>query len=169
MTLTAERSLPSQRIRGKEVIAAFSPAELKAPFALRCAALCIDYIVLISVPVITLLINVSFGGAATSRTGGVSNTTGWLLGLLLFLTNFFILPSVNGQSIGKMLTGLRIVKMNGRSVSFGTILLRNFVGYAVTAFTLGLGFLFALIGKNGRAVHDLIGGTVVVYARKTIR
>lgn len=169
MTLTAERSLPSQRTRGKEVIAAFAPAELKAPFALRCAALCIDYIVLITVPVITLLINVSLGGAATSRTGGVSNTTGWLLGFLLFLTNFVILPSVNGQSIGKMLTGLRIVKIDGRSVSFGAILLRNLIGYAITALTLGLGFLFALISKNGRALHDLVGGTVVVYARKRFR
>ena len=109
------------------------------------------------------------GAAATSRTGGISNTTGWLLGALLFLTNLFILPAVNGQSIGKMLTGLRIIKMDGRGISFGTVLLRNFIGYTITGLTLGLGFLIALLGKNGRALHDLIGGTVVVYARKRVR
>ena len=169
MTLTAERPLPSQRKGGKEVIASFSPAALKAPFALRCAAFCIDYIILVAVPVVTLLISVSIGGATTSRTGGISNSTGWLLGSLLWLTNFFILPAVNGQSIGKMLTGLRIVKMDGRGISFGTVLLRNFVGYAVTALTAGLGFLLSMVGSNGRALHDMIAGTVVVYARKRAR
>ncbi|MEP6850350.1 MAG: RDD family protein [Acidobacteriota bacterium] len=169
MTLTAERTRSSPRTGGREVIAAFEPRALKAPFALRCAALCIDYIVLISVPVLTLVLGVSFGGATMSRTGVVSNSTGWLLGALICLTNFFILPSVNGQSIGKMLTGLRIVKMDGRAISFGTVLLRNLVGYAITGLTLGLGFFLAAAGKNGRALHDLIAGTVVVYARRKAR
>jgi uncharacterized RDD family membrane protein YckC len=169
MTVTAERSISSQRPGRKEVIAKFEPEELKAPFVLRCGALCIDYILLIAIPVITLLIGVVFGGAATSRTGGVSNSPGWLLGTLLCLTNFLILPSVGGQTIGKMVTGLRIVKMNGNGVSFGTILLRHLLGYFLTAITLGLGFLLVAFGRNGRALHDLVAGTVVVYAKRRIR
>jgi len=168
MTLT-ERSISAPRAGGKEIANAFTPAQLKAPFALRCAALCIDYIILVAVPVVTLLVGVYYGGAATSRTGGLSNSTGWLLGALLCLTNFFILPAVNGQSIGKMLTGIRIVKMDGGSISFGTVLIRNLIGYLITALTLGSGFLLALVGKNGRALDDLISGTVVVYARKKTR
>ena len=169
MTLTAERSVPSQRTGGKDIVNAFVPAQLKAPFALRCAALCIDYIVLVSIPVVTLLVGVYFGGTATSRTGGISNSTGWILGALLCLTNFFILPAVSGQSIGKMLAGIRIVKMDGRNISFSTVLIRNLIGYVLTAITLGLGFLLASVGKNGRALDDLLAGTVVVYARKRVR
>jgi uncharacterized RDD family membrane protein YckC len=56
--------------------------------------------------------------------------------------------------------------MDGRSISFGTVLLRHLVGYALSVLTLGLGFLLALIGSNGRALHDLIAGTIVVYATK---
>ena len=169
MTLTAERSATSHRPGRKEVVVDFATQELRAPFALRCGALCIDYIVLIAVPVITLLFGVFSGGATNSRTGGVSNSTGWLLGTLLCLTNFFILPTVGGQSIGKMLTGLRIVKMDGTGISFGTVILRNLVGYFLTVLTLGIGFLFAALGKNGRALHDLVAGTVVVYAKRTVK
>lgn len=147
----------------------FEPSELSAPFALRCGALCIDYILLVAVPIITLFFGVFWGGAVNSRTGGVSNSTGWLLAALLCLTNFFILPSVGGQTIGKMLTGIRIVKMNGTSVSFGTILLRHLLGYLLTAATLGLGFFLAIFNRNARTLHDLVAGTVVVYARRRTR
>jgi uncharacterized RDD family membrane protein YckC len=165
MTLTAERSVSSQRQRRKEIIAEFNPAELKAPFALRCGALCIDYILLVTIPVLTLLL----GGATSPQGGGISNTTGWLLATLLFLTNFFILPAVGGQTIGKMLTGIRIVKKNGTGISFSTVLLRHILGYFVTAATLGLGFLLAAFNHKGRTLHDYIAGTTVVYARRSIR
>ena len=165
MTLTAERSVSSQRQRRKEIIAEFNPAELKAPFALRCGALCIDYIVLIAIPVITLLL----GGATSTQAGGLSNSTGWLLGILLFSTDFFILPAVGGQTIGKMLTGLRIVRKDGTAISFSTVLLRHVLGYFLTALTLGLGFILAAFNHKGRALHDYVAGTTVVYARRRIR
>src|SRR5215470_15279768 len=155
MTLTAERSVSSQRQRRKEIIAEFNPAELKAPFALRCGALCIDYIVLIGIPVVTLLL----GGTASPQAGGVSNGTGWLLGALLCLTNFFVLPAVGGQSIGKMLTGIRIVRKNGAAISFGTVLVRHILGYLLTALTLGIGFIVAAFNHKGRALHDYVAGT----------
>ena len=169
MTPTAERSVSSQSQRRKEIVAEFNAEELKAPFALRCGALCIDYILLIAIPVITLLLGVLLGGPSGAQRGGISNSTGWLLGTILFLTNFFVLPSVGGQTIGKMLTGIRIVKKNGTAISFGTVLLRHIPGYFLTALTLGLGFLFAAFNHKGRALHDYIAGTMVVYAKRSIR
>lgn len=169
MTLTAERSVSPQKPGRKEVIIDFKPAELTAPFALRCGALCIDYILVVSIPVVTLLLGVLFGSTTNSQTGGVSNSTGWLLGILLCLTNFFILPAVGGQTIGKMLTGIRIVKSNGSGVSFGTILIRHLLGYFLTVITFGLGFLLSVFGRNGRALHDLVAGTIVVYAKRRVR
>lgn len=165
MTPTAERSVSSQRQRRKEIIAEFNPAELKAPFALRCGALCIDYILLIAIPVVTLLL----GGATSTQSGGLSNSTGWLLGTLLCLTNFFILPAVGGQTIGKMLTGIRIVRKNGTGISFSTVLLRHLLGYFLTALTLGIGFILAAFNHKGRALHDYVAGTTVVYAKRNVR
>jgi uncharacterized RDD family membrane protein YckC len=169
MALTAERTVPSTRTGRKEVITTFAPAELKAPFALRCAAVSIDYILLISIPVISLILGTVVGGAGPSRGGGSSSGLGWILGVLLFITNFVILPAVNGQSIGKLLTGLRIVGIDGRDVGFGAIVLRNVLGYALSFLTLGFGFLLALLLSNGRALHDLLAKTIVVYAHKNVR
>jgi uncharacterized RDD family membrane protein YckC len=41
-------------------------------------------------------------------------------------------------------------------------MLRHTVGYLASLVTLGLGFLLAAFNREGRALHDLIAGTVVV-------
>jgi hypothetical protein len=46
----------------REEVVGFKPVLLKAPFLLRCAALFIDYIVVIAVPVLSLIINQLAGG-----------------------------------------------------------------------------------------------------------
>jgi uncharacterized RDD family membrane protein YckC len=86
--------------------------------------------------------------------------------ILFAVTNFVIFPLFSGQSIGKMLTGLRVVKSDGNSPSLGKLFLRHFVGYLVTFLTLGLGFLPAVLNKSGRTLHDYISGTIVIYGRK---
>jgi uncharacterized RDD family membrane protein YckC len=62
--------------------------------------------------------------------------------------------------------GIRIMRTDGRPVRLGAIFARNVIGYFLTALTLGIGFLIAVINKSGRSLHDYIAGTVVVYARK---
>jgi uncharacterized RDD family membrane protein YckC len=90
---------------------------------------------------------------------------GWLLMIVLALTNLIIFPLFSGQSIGKMLTGLRIVSKDGNVPSFRNLLLRHFVGYPLTILTLGLGFLFSVLNQKGRALHDFLAGTVIIYGK----
>ena len=54
-----------------------------------------------------------------------------------------------------MLTGLRIVTIDGRSVSFGTILFRHTFGYLFTVLTAGLGFLLSR-GESTRGALSMI-------------
>jgi uncharacterized RDD family membrane protein YckC len=42
--------------------------------------------------------------------------------------------------------------------------LRRFVGMVIAAIPLGAGFLTILVDDRRRGLHDMIGGTVVVYA-----
>ena len=151
----------------REVVVGFDPVELRAPFILRCGALFLDYIVLIAIPVINLLVSqlTSTGGA---RGSGLPGITGWLFTALAALSNFVILPALTGQSIGKMLTGLRIVAVDGKAVSTTGIALRNVLGYILTVASFGLGFLIAGFGDRGRALHDYIAGTMVVYAKRRL-
>src|SRR5437868_1636035 len=110
MSAAAEAFPRPARVGRREKIVDFSPYKTSAPFILRCGALLIDYIIIIAVPVISLLLIVMVSGDRSGQISGVSNSMGWLLGILVYLTNFFVLPLVNGQTIGKMLTGIRIVK-----------------------------------------------------------
>lgn len=153
---------PSRR---KEQIVNFDPIDVKAPFALRCTALFIDYILLLGLPVLWLL-----WGRIVSDTSANAAPGGWVwfLTIVLWIVDFILLPLLRGQTVGKMLAGLTIVNMDGSSIRLGAILRRNVFGYFLTAATLGIGFVVAAFNRRGRALHDVVAGTVVVQARKTL-
>ena len=157
---------PKRSFKTEQVVVDFDVERLKAPILLRSGAVLIDYIILISIPVIGLLIaRYSGEDGAKLLNNNISNTS-WLIMILFAVTNFVIFPLFSGQSIGKMLTGLRVVNANGHSPTLGKLFLRHFVGYFVTFLTLGLGFLPAVLNKSGRALHDYLSGTIVIYGRK---
>jgi len=146
-----------------ETIVDFSPESLKAPFLLRCAAFCVDYMLLLIVPVGWLMLSKLFGDNGLTSVG----LSVWTVGVILFLINFIALPIVAGRSIGKMLLGLTIVNLDGTRVGIGGMIKRNGFGYLATALTLGAGFLLAGANTSGRALHDFVGGTIVVHGRKS--
>lgn len=155
---------PKRSFKTEQVIVNFDVERLKAPILLRCGAALIDYIILISIPVIGLLL-ARYWDSTNILNNNITNTS-WLIMILFAVTNFVIFPMFSGQSIGKMLTGLRVVKSDGDSPTLGKLFLRHFVGYLVTFLTLGLGFLPAVLNKSGRTLHDYISGTIVIYGRK---
>lgn len=163
-----EKKPVARRFKTENVVVGFDAEKLKAPFILRLGAILIDYILLVSIPVISILVSRSFGDDGSKLLNSEISNAGWLITILLGLTNFLIFPIFSGQSIGKMLTGLRIVRKDGKAVSFAGILLRNLIGYFISVITFGLGFLLALLNIKGRALHDFLAGTVVVYGQKRI-
>ena len=168
MSARVERQITSKSIRPEQIIVNFDAERLKAPFMLRCGAIMIDYIILVAIPIISLLIYKYSGREPSKILNNEIFNAGWLIMVLLALTNFVILPLLVGQSIGKMLTGLRVVKKDGRAPSLASLCLRHLIGYPLTIMTLGLGFFISIINSKGRALHDFIAGTVVIYGQKQI-
>jgi len=78
----------------------------------------------------------------------------------IYLLFFWILA---GQTPGKRLMGLRIVRMNGGRMTL-LVGLRRLLGYLVCLLSLGVGFLWVLIDDERRGWHDNIAGTCVVYS-----
>ena len=147
-----------------ERIVDFEPERLRAPFLLRCAAVAVDYMIFIFFPVAWLLSSRLLSESATGTSlAGIA----WYLGMILTILHLRVLPLVRGQSVGKMLTGLTILRIDGAGAGLWTVLIRNLLGYAITLLTLGLGFLIVAFNNSGRALHDLIAGTVVVRGRKS--
>lgn len=93
-----------------------------------------------------------------------------LSGFLVFLlAPFFALAYTvflhawNGQTIGKLVMGIRVVAVDSDSLTIGKSFLRA-VGVLVSFLSAGVGFLWALIGTEPVTWHDTIAGTRVVVA-----
>lgn len=84
-----------------------------------------------------------------------------LLGLALHAVYFIVFVGGCGQTPGKMLLGIAVVRRDGRAAGYGRAVLR-WIGYWVAALPFGLGFASALFTAEGRGLHDRISGTRVV-------
>jgi uncharacterized RDD family membrane protein YckC len=140
----------------------------RAPFSLRCGALLIDYILIAGIVAFSTLVARTLGGGARMA-GGSAQMLGFLIALIVALLNFVVLTAWRGQTIGKWATGLRIQSKDGRPLGWPRSLLRHLVGYPISLLSLGLGFLFAAFNSQGRALHDLLSGTVVVRDTTRVR
>jgi uncharacterized RDD family membrane protein YckC len=132
----------------------------RAPFSLRCGAMLIDYILLAGIIAFcTLLARLSSSHAQAA--GSSAWTIGVFVAIAAALLNFVGLTSLRGQTVGKWATGLYVRRADGEPLSLGRSLVRHLVGYPVSLVLAGIGFLMAAFNANGRALHDLIAGTIV--------
>lgn len=164
MTAQIERTaLQTRAVAGTKSVPATNEHldQLRAPFSLRCGALLIDYILLIGIIASSTVVARSLGGGARAS-GDAVETFGLFVALAFAVLNFIVLAGWRGQTLGKWATGLRIEQMDGEQLSFGRSLVRHLIGYPLSLLTLGLGFLLAVFSPRGRALHDVIAGTVVV-------
>lgn len=92
-----------------------------------------------------------------------------LAGFLLLLNGGYCVTftAAGGQTIGKMLTGIKVVPADESApsdrVPLGHAALRT-AAYLVSALPAGLGYLPALVSKDRRAVHDRLADTRVVQS-----
>ena len=133
----------------------------RAPFALRCGALLIDYILLALIMTFSTMVARLMGGGARMA-GGTAEKVGILIALVAAVLDLGIMAGLTGRTIGKWTTGLRIERTDGRLPGIVRAFLRHFVGYPLSLLPFGLGFLIVTVSPTGRALHDLIAGTIVV-------
>jgi uncharacterized RDD family membrane protein YckC len=83
--------------------------------------------------------------------------------IFLMITFYFVFFwTLVGFTPGKAIFGLRIVRRDGRPISFGRALLR-FLGYWVSAIPFFLGFIWILISRRHEGWHDKLADTHVIY------
>jgi uncharacterized RDD family membrane protein YckC len=157
--MTAAQGLPRSQARSRT--ARHGGQRLRAPFPLRCGALLIDYIALVSLVVLGTLVSRMLGGGARSA-GNSAETAGILLAILMAILNLIVIPGLTGFTLGKWATGLRIERNDGAEVGIGRAFLRHFIGYPLSFALMGLVFLIAAVSVHGRGLHDMIAGTIVV-------
>jgi uncharacterized RDD family membrane protein YckC len=80
------------------------------------------------------------------------------LGVALHVIYHTVLVGGCGQTLGKMLMGIAVVRRDGAPVGYGRALLRC-AGGGLCLLTLGIGRLFVLFTRDRRALSDFVAGT----------
>ncbi|MCY4474815.1 MAG: RDD family protein [Chloroflexi bacterium] len=110
--------------------------------------------------VISIIVGIA-GFVIGSAMGGEGQTMNTVLGIAYWIIVLFMVAT-RGQSPGKIAIGIKIVKMDGRPIGFGTMLLREVLGKIVSAIILLLGYIWILFDGKRQGWHDKIANTYVV-------
>ena len=122
----------------------------------RIFAYLIDAVVMVAITIVLVII-MSYSGIMD---------TSPFLAILAVLPAFFyhlILETTqNGQSIGKKVMNIKVVKLNGAQATLGGYLLRWLIWPIDTFFYGGVAILCITIGGKGQRLGDIAAGTTVI-------
>lgn len=101
----------------------------------------------------------------------------WIISLIGVFGNFlsFLILAVyligfwgaTGQTPGKAVVGIKIVRLDGTNIGPGNAVLR-FIGYIVSSIIFFIGFLMIGWHEKKRGLHDLIAATAVIIVPSII-
>ena len=136
-----------------------------AGFASRFLAFAVD-VVVITVVAILVLAAINFvASILTGRSSNFNRSDTWVViaylawGFIYFVQGW----GLNGRTVGMALFGLQVLTDEGGDIS-GWRAVGRTLALPLSFLILCLGFLGILLGDRRRALHDVIAGTVVVYA-----
>ncbi len=93
----------------------------------------------------------------------VATATIYLFLLPFIIGSYFVaFWALTGRTIGKWFMGLRVVDASGEPPPIGRAILR-FLGYALSAAVVWVGYLWVIVDDERQAWHDHIAKTWVVY------
>lgn len=101
------------------------------------------------------------GGALTSVTGPIGPIASVLLGIGY---QWYFLTQHDGQTPGKMLLDIRVIKADGSPLTGPDAAIR-YVGYTINSLVFFVGWFWALFDNQRRGWHDLFTKTLVVKAK----
>jgi uncharacterized RDD family membrane protein YckC len=130
-------------------------------FGPRLAAMMIDLLFTTVFPLVALITLLM---RSQSRPGTVQGSDYLLLiclGTMVFAAYHIVQVALWGQTLGKVLMGIKVVTLDGSVPGFGQALLRV-TGYGFSLLPAGWGFLMAALDPRRQALHDKIAETVVI-------
>jgi len=117
-----------------------------------------------AMPVVALLVifTVAGAGIATQTEAGAGVGLLFGVGLLGAYVIWAFMLFAQGVTPGKKLLGMRVVKEDGTSAGFFTMLIREWIGKLISGLILSLGFLWILFDRDKQGWHDKLMSTFVV-------
>jgi uncharacterized RDD family membrane protein YckC len=157
---------PAAPISSVQIIA--GPQDRKAGFWIRLAAWIADlvclFLVIIAltfVALITIYLGGQLGGEINDQVIALAAYASAAIVLLSGLVYFTVFVGSCGQTPGKMLFRLKVVRVDGREMTYGRALLRSLC-WMPSLLLFGLGFLMIACTRQKRALHDMLADTSVI-------
>lgn len=127
----------------------------------RIFAYLMDIVIMVSITIVMIIV--------LTYSGVLETSPFWYL--LAYLPMFFyhliFELTMNGQSIGKKVMNIKVVKLNGAQVTLGGYLLRWLLWPIDTFFYGGIAILCITIGSKGQRLGDIAAGTTVIKLKKS--
>jgi len=127
----------------------------------RIFAYLIDIVIMISITILMVLIFIYTGLLDTSP----------LLGFLIIVPAMFyhlaLEVTMQGQSIGKRMMHIKVVKLDGSQPNIGNFILRWIIWPIDTVFYGGIAILCITIGGKGQRLGDMAAGTTVISLKNS--
>lgn len=112
--------------------------------------------------------NLSDEAQAATMLGSLFSAMGliFLISLVINIAYYAgMLVYKQGQTLGKMALGIRVVSVDGTPITWGKAIVREILGKFISGIVLGLGYLWIIWDAKKQAWHDKIAGTYVIYAK----
>lgn len=81
---------------------------------------------------------------------------------VVFYLYFVLMTKFLGQTLGKMVFGLKVVELDGKGLSWGTVIFREWIGRFISA-TIMVLYVVVAFTKKKQGLHDLFADTTVIY------
>ncbi|WP_243291032.1 RDD family protein [Bacillus sp. FJAT-47783] len=140
-----------------------NPSYHYAGFWMRFWAYLLDLIVISSV--IRLFINPIFHlldlEKNTFMFSGYS-----VISAMIFFSYFIFMTKFFGQTLGKMVFGLRVISLQSDRLSWMDVLFRELIGRYISKTIWGLLYLVVAFTKKKQGIHDLFVSTTVIHEER---
>ncbi|MGV3464745.1 MAG: RDD family protein [Heyndrickxia sp.] len=130
-----------------------------AGFWMRFWAYLVDLIVIGSVDRLIVKSIFRLLGISLNNTGMFSPVS--VATAVVFYVYFVLMTKYTGQTIGKMIFGLKVISIKDTNRSWGTILFREFIGRYLST-TIWILYIIVAFTPRKQGVHDLFADTTVV-------
>lgn len=88
-----------------------------------------------------------------------------IAGAIIFYLYFILMTKLLGQTLGKMVFGLKVVNLAEGGLSWSTVIFREFIGKFISKTLLMAGFLLIAFLPKKQGIHDLFADTTVIHER----
>ncbi len=82
---------------------------------------------------------------------------------IIFYAYFVLMTKFFNQTLGKMVFGLKVVDLEGKSLTWGTVIFREWIGRFISATIFFVGYIIIAFLPKKQGLHDLFTDTTVVH------